>query len=364
MSTLLPSYRSAAQPCCPSFGSHGTAVEQAVNRQWRLGRRPDGLASATDFEWSESAVPRPGPGEALVRNELLSLDPTNRLWMSERESYLPPVGVGEVMRGICIGVVAESNTPRFRVGTSLYGMFGWQDYAVIGAEAAAVPLPDDGAPKTIHLGLFGHIGLTAYVGLADVAKPKAGETLVVSAAAGAVGSLAGQLGKAWGCRVVGIAGSRDKCEWLTKELSFDAAINYREQDSLVDALAQRCPEGIDVYFDNVGGATLEAVLDVINLRARIALCGMISGLNESTARGHAAHPRNLFQVIVKRARMEGFIVLDHWHRAAEAFETLGKLHQAGQMKYRLHIIDGLEHAPTAMNMLFDGSNQGKLAVRI
>jgi NADPH-dependent curcumin reductase CurA len=284
--------------------------------------------------------------------------------MSERESYLPPVGLGEVMRGICVGTVVQSNTPAFRVGTPLYGMFGWQDYAVIASDAPVLPLPEDGAPRTVHLGLFGHIGLTAYVGLAVVARPTAGETLVVSAAAGAVGSLAGQLGKAWGCRVVGIAGSREKCEWLTNELAFDAAINRREQESLADALAQWCPDGIDVYFDNVGGETLEAVLDRINLRARIALCGMISGLNESTARGHAAHPRNLFQVIIKRARMEGFIVLDHWHRAAEAFDTLRRLHQAGRMKYRVHIIEGLEHAPTAMNMLFDGRNQGKLIVTV
>jgi NADPH-dependent curcumin reductase CurA len=285
--------------------------------------------------------------------------------MSEGESYLPPVSLGEVMRGICVGSVVESNTPAFTVGTVLYGMSGWQDFAVVGPDTPVVPLPDDrGVPRTIHLGLFGHIGLTAYVGLADVARPKSGETLVVSAAAGAVGSLAGQLGKAWGCRVVGIAGSATKCAWLTQELGFDAAINYREEKSLAGALAERCRDGIDVYFDNVGGETLEAALSHINLGARIALCGMIASLNEPTGARQFAHPRNLLQVIVKRARMEGFIVLDHWHRAPEAFEELGKLHQAGRMKYRVHVINGLEHAPTAMNMLFDGRNEGKLVVAI
>jgi hypothetical protein len=164
--------------------------------------------------------------------------------------------------------------------------------------------------------------------------------------------------------VVGIPGSRNKCEWLTNELGFDAVINYREEKSLADALAQRCPHGIDVFFDNVGGEMLEAALGLINLNARIALCGMISGLNEPINHEPAAHPRNLFQIIVKRARLEGFIVLDHWHRASEAFDTLWKLHQAGRMKYRVHVVEGLEHAPPAMNMLFDGRNQGKLVVRI
>jgi len=341
-------------------------MEHAVNRQWRIARRPEGLARVTDFEWTESPVPRPGADEALVRNRLLSLDPTNRSWMSERETYLPPLSLGDVMRGIGVATVVESNNPAFRVGMPVYGVFGWQDYAIVGPRDLVAQLPEDPElPLTIHLGLFGHVGMTAYFGLVDVAKPKPGETLVVSAAAGAVGSLVGQLGKDLGCRVVGIAGTREKCQWLTNELGFDAAVNYREEVRLVDALAQQCPRGIDVYFDNVGGETLEAALDLINVRARLVLCGMISVYNESSSDGYSTEgPRNLFQVIIKRARMEGFLVLDYWNRAAEAFEALARLHQAGKLKYRVHVIDGLENAPMAMNMLFDGSNQGKLVVKI
>lgn len=341
-------------------------MEHAVNRQWRIARRPEGLARVTDFEWTESPVPRPGADQALVRNRLLSLDPTNRSWMSERETYLPPLNLGDVMRGIGVATVVESNNPALRVGMPVYGVFGWQDYAIVGPRDLVAPLPEDPEiPLTIHLGLFGHVGMTAYFGLMDVAKPKQGETLVVSAAAGAVGSLVGQLGKDLGCRVVGIAGTREKCQWLTNELGFDAAVNYREERRLADALAQHCPQGIDVYFDNVGGKALEVALDLINVGARLALCGMISVYNESRPDGYVPEgPRNLFQIIVKRARMEGFLVLDYWNRAAEAIETLARLHQAGRLKYRVHVVEGLENAPTAMNMLFDGSNQGKLMVRI
>lgn len=341
-------------------------MAQLVNRQWCLVRRPTGLATSSDFEWREVPIPRPGPGEALVQNRLLSLDPTNRIWMWPRDSYMPAQQLGDVMRGICIGTVLESNTPNLRAGTPVYGFFGWQDYAIVGPNDIVVPLPDDGSVSpALQLGLFGHIGMTAYFGLLDIARPRPEETLVVSGAAGAVGSLVGQIGKIVGCRVIGVAGSDEKCRWVTQELGFDGAINYRKDRPLVDALAQHCPRGIDVYFDNVGGETLEAVLDLLNLRARIAVCGMISGYNEADARGHvSAGPRNLLQLVVKRARMEGFLVLDYWDRAAEAIQALAKWHQEGRLRYRVHEVDGLERAPEAMNMLFEGSNLGKLIVRI
>lgn len=207
--------------------------------------------------------------------------------------------------------------------------------------------------------------MTAYFGLLDIAKPNAGETVLVSAAAGAVGSLAGQIAKIVGCRVVGIAGSDDKCQWITQELGFDAAVNYRNEKRLVNALAKACPNGIDVYFDNVGGETLEAALDLLNLKARIAVCGMIAGYNSTDSKGHvAAGPRNLLQLVIKRARMEGFLVLDYWDRAAEAIGTLAKWHEEDRLKYRVHQIDGLENAPAAMNQLFDGSHHGKLLIKI
>ena len=337
-----------------------------VNRQWCLASRPAGLAMAPHFEWKEVPVPQPGPGEALVQNKLLSLDPTNRLWMWERDTYLPAQPLGEVMRGICVGTVVESNNPGLRIGTPIYGIFGWQDYAIVRPNDLMAPLPDDpSVPLSMHLGLFGHIGMTAYFGLLDVAKPQSGDTIVVSGAAGAVGSLAGQIGKIVGCRVVGIAGSDEKCRWITQELGFDAAINYRNETAFVDALARACPDGIDVYFDNVGGHALEAALDLLNLKARITVCGMISGYNSADSHGHvAAGPRNLMQLVVKRARMEGFLVLDYWDRAAEAIGALAKWYQEGRIKYRVHEVDGLKNAPAAMNQLFDGTHHGKLLVKI
>jgi NADPH-dependent curcumin reductase len=205
-------------------------MEHRQNQQWRIARRPEGPASAADFQWTESPVPPIGPNQALVRNTLLSLDPTNRSWMCERPTYIPPLALGEVMRGICVGTVIESNMPALRAGMPVYGMVGWQHYAIIGPDDLVAPLPEDaGIPPTIHLGLFGHIGMTAYFGMLDVARPEPGETIVVSAAAGAVGSLAGQIGKIKGCRVVGIAGSAEKCRWIADDLGFDAAINYREE---------------------------------------------------------------------------------------------------------------------------------------
>ena len=301
-----------------------------------------------------------------MKNKLLSLDPTNRLWMWERETYLPPQQLGDVMRGICVSTVVESNNPALQVGTPIYGMFGWQDYAVVGPSDLAAPLPNDPSiPLSLHLGLFGHIGMTAYFGLLDVAKPKAGETIVVSGAAGAVGSLVGQIGKIVGCRVIGMAGSEEKCRWITEELGFDGAVNYREDTPLVDALAKHCPRGIDVYFDNVGNGALEAALELLNLKARIAVCGMIAGYNDADERGRVGTgPRNLMQLVIKRARMEGFLVLDYWDRGGEAIEALAKWHQEGRLKYRVHEIEGLKSAPAAMNMLFDGSNRGKLIVKI
>ena len=331
-----------------------------VNRQIRLAARPEGMIKDSDFRMTEEAVPKLKDGEFLIRSHYLSLDPTNRIWITDVESYLPPVGIGEVMRGGGVGIVEESKHPGFSVGDQVQGMFGWQDYAVSTGPGIS-KLPNNPAiPLTAYLGLFGHIGLTAYYGLLDIAHPKAGETLVVSAAAGAVGSLVGQIGKIVGCHVVGIAGSDEKCKWIVDDLGFDSAINYKTED-IDKALKQHCPKGIDVYFENVGGKILDAVMAQMNLRARISVCGLISQYNATEP---VPGPYNFAAILSKRARIEGFIVLDYMNRAEEAFAEMGKWLMEGKLKYKVDVVDGLEKAPTAVNMLFEGANQGKLVVKV
>jgi NADPH-dependent curcumin reductase len=335
-------------------------MTERINRQWRLAARPVGTFKDSDFKWTEEAVPALNDGELLVHNQYLSLDPTNRGWANETDTYLPAVKLGDVMRGGAIGAVEESRNPNFKSGDLVSGLLGWQEYAVSdGAGLAKLPVIP-GVPVTAYMGLFGHIGLTAYYGLLDVATPKEGEMLVVSGAAGAVGSLVGQIGKLKGCRVVGIAGTDEKCRWLTEDLGFDGAINYKSE-KVPEALKRECPNGIDVYFDNVGGEILDAVLAQINLGARISLCGMISQYN---ATDRPSGPSNLAMLIIRRARMQGFLVSDYMARAPEAMAQLGRWLMEGKMKYRVDVVEGLELTPRAVNKLFDGSNQGKLVVKI
>jgi hypothetical protein len=329
-----------------------------LNGQWRLATRPQGLFKSSDFRWVEEETKSLAAGEVLVEVLYLSLDPTSRGWAAG-DTYLPAVAIGEVMRGIAVGRVLESRTPGFVAGDGVQGLLGWQRYTVLPAQALtrlpAVPLP-----LVSHLALLGHIGLTAWVGLLEIGRPSAGETLVVSAAAGAVGSLVGQIGKIKGLRVVGITGSDEKCRWLTDELGFDAAVNYKK--TIVRAgLRRACPQGVDVYFDNVGGQTLEAALALLNRRGRVVLCGMIS---QYTASGSATGLANLGRLLVQRGRMEGFIVFDHADEAERATADLVAWHQAGRIRYRLDVVDGLEQAPAAVNRLFEGTNIGKLVVKV
>ena len=331
-----------------------------INRQWRLAARPEGFVKDSDFHWTEEPAPSPGEGEVLVRNLYLSLDPTNRGWMNEAPTYLPPIALGDVIRGVTIGLVEESRNPNFPEGSHVQGLLGWQDYAVSNG-AGLTPLPaNSGIPLPAFFAVFGHIGMTAYFGLLDIGKPKSGETLVVSAAAGATGSLVGQIGKIKGCHVVGIAGGAKKCQWITDELGFDAAIDYKA-GSVLDGLKQHCPDGVDIDFENVGGEILDAVLSVINFKARIVLCGLISQYNADRP---SPGPSNFTNILLKSARVEGFIVLNYTDRAQEAFADLGKWMAEGRLKYRVDLVEGLGQAPNALNMLFEGTNQGKLIVKI
>lgn len=335
-------------------------MAEKTNHQWRLTSRPVGNLTEANFEWAETAVPALQDGEVLVRSLYLSLDPANRGWVREGGSYRDEIPLGAVMEGGAVGVVEESNNPKFAVGDNVQGMLGWQEYVVSDGKGLS-KLPNmPGLPLTAFLGLFGHIGLTAYFGLLDICDPKPGETLVVTAAAGAVGSLVGQIGKIKGCRVVGIAGADDKCKWIVDELGFDAAINYKTE-KVSSALRRECPNGIDIDFENVGGEIFDAILGQINLGARISICGLISQYN---ATAPVPGPYNLVNILAKRAKVQGFIVTDYMPRAQEAMKDLGEWFMQGKLKYRVDVVEGLKSAPTALNKLFEGSNQGKLIIKV
>lgn len=328
----------------------------SINHQIVLARRPSGHVGPDCFARVESAVPQPSDGQVLVKVEWLSIDPTIRMWMA-MDTYLPAIEVGAPIRSAGLGTVIESNNDDIPVGTVLFGTPGWQEYAVMGSRDQVVP---EGVDPTAALSVFGITGLTAYFGLMEIGQPKAGETVVISGAAGATGSVAGQIAKLQGCRVVGLAGTDDKCEWLTNELGFDAAINYRTQD-VNAALKDACPDGIDIYFDNVGGEILEIVINQLALRGRIILCGAISQYNDDAP---TPGPRNLSALISKRGRMEGFIILDFLPRAGEAIAQLATWVMSGQLSYKVDVMDGLQSAPDALRKLFDGANTGKMLVRL
>lgn len=333
-----------------------------INKQWVLTRRPDGKLTPDNFEWREAPCPELKDGEILVRNIYLSLDPTNRLWTNEEDSYLPAVAIGDVMRGYGVGIVEQSRHANFSNGDVVTGALNWQSHPVIAGDSGDAFLiqAEPGVPLTAYQGLFGAIGITAYFGLMDIGQPKAGETLVVSAAAGAVGSIVGQIGKKEGCRVVGIAGNDEKCRWLTESLGFDAAINYKT-NNIAEALKEHCPNGIDIYFDNVGGEMLNTALLHINHGARIPLCGMISTYNDKE---NQPGPSNIDKLLIKSAKLQGFIVIDYLDRAEEAMAYLGAAYAAGDIQYRVHLVEGLEKAPESLGMLFTGGNNGKLIVKI
>jgi NADPH-dependent curcumin reductase CurA len=333
-----------------------------VNRRFLLRERPTGRIDERTFERVEEPAPEIGDGEALVRTRWISLDPTNRAWIGETPTYLPPVAIGEVMRAGGLGEVVASNSPDYQVGQLVQGLTGWQDYVVASASAPMTVIPEvPGVSQSLFLGALGMTGLTAYVGMLEIGKPKPGETVLVSAAAGAVGSVAGQLAKIQGARVVGVAGGPEKCALLTGELGFDAAVDYKASDWR-EQLKAATPDGIDVDFENVGGEIMEAVFARLNIRARVALCGLISGYNDAEAADSG--PRNFGNLLIQRVHLEGFIVLDHFGRAAEIVPQLGAWMAEGKLKAQETIVEGFDQLPVAINMLFDGANTGKLVVKV
>ena len=331
-----------------------------THRQWILAKRPNGDIADGDLVFQTAPIPSAQADEIVIKTAYLSLDPTNRVWMNEADSYLPAVPLGAPMRGLVSGRVVESQSKAFKVGDLVMGVGSWSEYCVAPA-SAFVALPQiEGISSRDIFAIYYLVGPTAYFGLTDIGQPKVGETLVVSTAAGAVGSLVGQIGKALGCRVIGIAGGSEKCDWITKELGFDAAIDYKSQDVGAE-LGRLCPDGIDIYYENVGGAILDAVLPHMNLFGRIPVCGLISLYNATSAQ---PGPSNYPIILMQRLKVQGFIVLDYLHRYPEAFRALTKLHLSGQLKWRLQETEGLEHADENVRLLFQGNNSGKLLIKV
>jgi NADPH-dependent curcumin reductase CurA len=332
---------------------------QLVNHQFRLAARPVGLPKATDWNYIQEPVAELKDGEFLIKILYISLDPAMRGWMNEGKSYIPPVEIGAVMRAGAAGQVVVSKNPAYSVGDHVTGAFGVQEYAI--ANGAGVTKVDvNFAPLPVYLGTLGMPGMTAYFGLLDVGQPKAGETVVVSAAAGAVGSVVGQIGKIKGCRVVGIAGGTEKCQYAVNELGFDACIDYKHED-VKNGLQTNCPKGIDVYFDNVGGDILDAALARINRAARIVICGAVSQYNNTTP---IKGPSNYLSLLVNRATMKGMIVFDFAQRYGEAAKEMAGWMRAGKLKSREDIVEGFQAFPDTLLKLFRGENNGKLLIKV
>ncbi|MES2105272.1 MAG: NADP-dependent oxidoreductase [Pseudomonadota bacterium] len=331
-----------------------------TNHQFRLAARPVGNVKASDWNFTEETLRDPAEGEVLIKILQISLDPAMRGWMNEsKASYIPPVGLGEVMRALAVGRVIASNNPKFAVGDHVNGLLGVQEYAYSNGQGLTKVDPKL-APLSTYLSSLGMPGLTGYFGLLEVGQPQAGDTVVVSGAAGAVGTVVGQIAKIKGARVVGIAGGADKCRYLTEELGFDAAIDYKSED-IRAALQKHCPDGINVYFDNVGGEILDAALAQLAHGARVVICGAISQYNNTTP---IKGPANYMNLMVKRATMKGVMVSDYYPRAAEAAMVMAGWIASGKLKTREDIVDGFNTFPDTFQMLFTGENNGKLILKV
>jgi len=329
-------------------------------KEWVLRRRPDGEIGPGDLEYVDAPIRDLADGEVLLRTIYLSLDPTNRIWMSERDQYMPPVRIGDRMRGGNICVVEQSRSDALAPGDIVSHFGGWGTHSVTAASQCKKLTPIPGVPLTAFQSVLGGTGITAWFGLKDVGQPKPGETVVVTSAAGAVGSIVCQLARLEGCRVIGIAGGPEKCRWLLDELGIDGAIDYRNED-VGAALDRLCPQGIDVDFENVGGTIMDEIIARMNDHGRMALCGMIATYNDD---GPVPGPRDFAPVLMHRLRIEGFIITDYMHRAQEAVEGLAALVLAGKLKWQDHVDQGLKNALESLDKLFTGGNHGKLLVQV
>lgn len=336
-----------------------TTASSDTNRQILLQQRPQGVPGDECWTLVTSNIPEPADGEFVVQNHFISLDPAMRGWMNDSKSYLPPVGIGEVMRAGSVGEVVASKHDKYPVGSHVVGVFGVQDYAISDGRGAT-PVDPNLAPLPMYLGALGMPGMTAYFGLLEVGKATSGDTVLISAAAGAVGQVAGQLAKIKGCRVVGLAGGEKKCRYVVDELGFDACIDYKQADVL-QGIREHCPKGIDVYFDNVGGDILDAALANLAMHARVVICGAISQYNSD--RNSLQGPKNYMSLLVNRATMQGFVCFDYTKQYQQAAMEIGGYLAQGKMQYQLDIVDGIEQFPATLPKLFTGENFGKLVIK-
>lgn len=337
-----------------------TQMAETLSREIRLKNRPLGMPAENDFEIAEVLIPEIREGQILVRNVYMSVDPYMRGRMGERESYIAPFEIGKPLEGGAVGQVIESKGAQVQEGDYVLSNLGWREFFVSDG-SDLVKLDPAEAPVQSYLGILGMPGLTAYVGLLDIGKPQNGDTVFVSTAAGAVGSLACQIAKIKGCRVVGSTGSEEKMDWLTKEAGIDVALNYKTSENLIEDLRRFCPEGIDVYFDNVGGTHLEAAIELMNTHGRIVLCGMISIYNATRP---PRAPRNLISVIPKRLTLKGYIIHDHNDRLPVFTQDMNRWIKEGRIKWKETVVQGIEHAPNAFLGLFTGESFGKMLVRL
>ena len=334
-------------------------MSESVNRQFLLAARPHGMVQESDFQYREGPAPSPGPGEVLIKTSYISLDPSMRGQMENRADYVAPLALGDVMRAGAVGTVVASNNPAYPEGTLVSGALGMQDYAVADGRNVPIRTFDNEVDPKAALGILGGTGMTAYFGLLEIGQPAEGDVVMISGAAGATGSVAGQIAKIKGCTVYGMAGSDDKCAWLIEELGFDGAFNYKTADIKAE-VARMCPKGMNIFYDNVGGEILDVCLARIAMNARIVICGGISRYN---ATGALPGPKNYFNLVFRRARMEGFIVIDYAHRFNEAEREMRTWMDEGRLRQNTTVIEGFQALPKALIKLFEGYNTGKLMVR-